>query len=171
MFNMLHDQYSHMWQQFCGMNNYCDAHGSIYPKINSWWCGARSITPATLCNTITTCHTFVIFLMYSYKRAFISWPSSPPHWLSRKRNTGHVKPPSPSYFVNFRGLRRSNGLIVRMLAAVDGFSRALPISLFDSPWMYCFCVVLTSLFYVLLVTFYFLLVFYCSLCSLIFTWP
>ena len=102
----------------------------------------------------------------------MSWPSSPPHWLSRKRNTGHVKPPSPSYFVNFRYLHRSNGLIVRTLAAVDGFSRALAISVFDSLWMYCFCGVLTSLFYVLLVTFYFLLIFYCSLCSsLIFIWP
>ena len=101
-----------------------------------------------------------------------SWPSSPPHWLSRKRNTGHVKPPSPSYFTNFRRLHLSNGLIDRMLAAVDGFSHALVISVFDSLWMYCFCGVLTSLFYVLLVTFYFLLVFYRSPCSsLIFTWP
>ena len=101
-----------------------------------------------------------------------SWPSSPPHWLSRKRNTGHMKPPSPSYFVDFRCLYRSNGLIDKTLAAVDGFSHALAVSVFDSLWMYSFCGALTSLFYVLLVTFYFLLVFYCSLCSsLIFTWP
>ena len=30
---MSRDQYSHMRQQFCGVNDYCDAHGSIYPKI------------------------------------------------------------------------------------------------------------------------------------------
>ena len=74
------------------------------------------------------------------------------------------------YFVNFSYLHRSNGLIDKTLAAGDGFSRALAIPVFDSPWMYSFCGALTSLFYVLLVTFYFLLVFYCSLCSsLIFT--
>ena len=103
---------------------------------------------------------------------YLSWPSSPPHWLSRRRNTGHVKPPSPCYFVNFRCLYRSNSLIDKTLATVDRFSRALAISVFDSPWMHCFCGALTSLFYVLLNTFHFLLVFYCSLySSLIFTWP
>ena len=30
---MSRDQYSHMRQQFCGVNDYCDARGSIYPKI------------------------------------------------------------------------------------------------------------------------------------------
>ena len=30
---MSRDQYSRMRQQFCGMNNFCDARGSIYPKI------------------------------------------------------------------------------------------------------------------------------------------
>ena len=85
-------------------------------------------------------------------------------------NTGHVKPLSPSYFVDFGCLSGSNGLIDKTLAAVARFSRALAISVFDSAWMYSFCGALTSLFYVLLVTFYFLLVFYCSLCSsLIFT--
>ena len=54
---------THMWQQFCGMNDYCDVRGSIYLKIKSWWCGTRSIALATLCHTITTCPTFVIFLM------------------------------------------------------------------------------------------------------------
>ena len=29
-----------------------------------WRCGARTITPATLCHAIMTCHTFVIFLMF-----------------------------------------------------------------------------------------------------------
>ena len=87
-----------------------------------------------------------------------------------KKKYRHVKPPSPSYFVNFRCLYRSNGLIDKTLAAVDRFSRALAISVSDSPWMYCFCGALTSLFYVLFITFYFLLVFYCSLCSsMIFT--
>ena len=53
----------------------------------------------------------------------MSWPSSPPHWLSRKRNTGHVKPPSPFYFVDFKRLHRSNGLIDRTLAVVVLWSR------------------------------------------------
>ena len=87
-----------------------------------------------------------------------------------KKKYRHVKPPSPSYFVNFRCSYRSNGLIDKKLATVDRFSRALAISVFNSPWMYCFCGALTSLFYVLFITFYFLLVFYCSLCpSMIFT--
>ena len=30
---MSRDQYSHMQQQFCGVNDYCDICGSIYPKI------------------------------------------------------------------------------------------------------------------------------------------
>ena len=34
-------------------------------RSKSWRCGARSITPATLRHAITTCHTFVIFLMSS----------------------------------------------------------------------------------------------------------
>ena len=38
-FNMSRDQYSHMRQQFCGMNNYCDARGSIYLEIKKWQCG------------------------------------------------------------------------------------------------------------------------------------
>ena len=44
----------------CLRCDYCDARGSIYPKIR---CGARSITPATLHHAITTCHIAVIFLM------------------------------------------------------------------------------------------------------------
>ena len=63
---MSHDQYSHIRQQFCGVNDYCDARGSIYLEIKKWQCGARSITPATLHHAITTCHTFVIFLMKYY---------------------------------------------------------------------------------------------------------
>ena len=30
---MSRDQYSHMRQQFCGVSDYCDVRGSIYPKI------------------------------------------------------------------------------------------------------------------------------------------
>ena len=42
---MSRDQYSRMWQQLCGVNNFCDARGSIYPKIKiiAVW---RPITPA-----------------------------------------------------------------------------------------------------------------------------
>ena len=50
-------------------------------------------------------------------------------------------------------------------AEVDRFSWVVAIFVFNSLCMYCFCRALTSLSYVCLVTFYFLLVFYCFLCS------
>ncbi|EDR09296.1 uncharacterized protein LACBIDRAFT_325989 [Laccaria bicolor S238N-H82] len=39
-FNMSRDRYLHMRQQICGVNDYCDARGSIYPeiKIMAVWC-------------------------------------------------------------------------------------------------------------------------------------
>ena len=94
-----------------------------------------------------------------------SWPSSPPHWLSQKRNGVHVKSPSLSYSINFVGLYRLGGLMVSMLAWVNTFSRVPVRFVFDSWCMYIFLWALTSLFYEFLVTFYFLLIFYFSLCS------
>ena len=37
---MSRDQYSRMWQQLCGVNNFFDMRGSIYPKIKimAVWC-------------------------------------------------------------------------------------------------------------------------------------
>ncbi|KIJ93481.1 hypothetical protein K443DRAFT_35865, partial [Laccaria amethystina LaAM-08-1] len=32
-FNMSRDRWSHMRQQLCGVNDHCDARGSIYPEI------------------------------------------------------------------------------------------------------------------------------------------
>ena len=52
-----------------------------------------------------------------------------------------------------------------MFAEVDGFLRVVVIFVFDSLHMCYFCEALILLLYVLLVAFYFLLVFYCSLCS------
>ena len=100
-----------------------------------------------------------------------SWPSSPPHWLSQKRNRANMKAPILSYFIDFNGLYWPGGLMVSMLAWLDGFSWVLVSFVFNSWCMYIFCGALTLLLYEFLVTFYFLLVFYFSLCSsLNFTW-
>ena len=69
-----------------------------------------------------------------------SWPSSPPHWLSQKRNGAHVKPPSLSYFIDFVGLYRLGGLMVSMLASVNKFSWVLASVVFDSWCMHIFFV-------------------------------
>ena len=94
-----------------------------------------------------------------------SWPGSPPHWLSQKRNKAHVKALRPSYFINSLSLYWQGGLTANVVVWADGFSRVLVSFVFDSWWMYIFCGALTSLFYVSLVNFYFPLVFYFSLCS------
>ena len=82
-----------------------------------------------------------------------SWPSSPPHWLSQKRNRAQVKPLSLSYFINFAGMYRPGGLMVIALAWVKGFSWFLVSRVFDSWCMYIFWWALTLLFYQFLVTF------------------
>ena len=46
------------------------------------------------------------------------WPSSPPHWLSQKRNRVHVQPPILSYFINFGALHWPGGLPVSMLCFI-----------------------------------------------------
>ena len=46
------------------------------------------------------------------------WPSSPPHWLSQKRNRVHVQPPILSYFINFGALHWPGGLMVSMLCFI-----------------------------------------------------
>ena len=74
-----------------------------------------------------------------------------------------MKPPSSSYFINYIGLYWPGGLMIRTLVLVDGFSCVLVSFVFDFRCMYIFCGALTSLFYVFLVTFYFLLVFYFGL--------
>ena len=100
-----------------------------------------------------------------------SWPSSPPHWLSQKRNKAHVKPPRPFYLINFIGLYRSGGLMANMLVRVDGFSRTLASLVFESWSVYVF--LRGSNFAFLCVIGYFLLPIgiYFALCSsLIFIW-
>ena len=94
-----------------------------------------------------------------------SWHSSPPHWLSQKRNRVHVKPPSLSYFINFVGLCQPGGLMVSMLARVNEFSWILVSLVFDSWWMYIFLVGSNLAFLWIFGYFYFLLVSYFSLCS------
>ena len=58
-----------------------------------WRCGTRSITPATLRHAITTCHTFVIFLMYLYLSRRHSWQyygESLPREVQAKARSKHV---------------------------------------------------------------------------------
>ena len=75
-----------------------------------------------------------------------SWPSSPPHWLSQKRNQACVKLPSPFYFINHTWLYQPGGLMDRMSISLSGFPQVVAISEFDSCSMYSFCEALTSLF-------------------------
>ena len=66
----------------------------------------------------------------------VSWPSSPPHWLSRKRNQGHVKLPSPFYFINRRCLYRPGGLMDRCLfPAVDSHGLLQPLCSIPALWV------------------------------------
>ena len=60
---MSHDQYSHMRQHSVAWMIIVMHMAQLIRRSKLWRCGARSITPATLCHAITTCHTFVIFLM------------------------------------------------------------------------------------------------------------
>ena len=77
---------------------------------------------------------------------FRIWPSSPPHWLSRKRNQGHVKLPSPFYFINRRCLYWPGGLMDRMSVSCCRFSWVITTSVFDFCSMNLFCEALTLLF-------------------------
>jgi len=136
--------------------------GERKAKVQKPWATLRSISTWTFNRNVGRGH------------GSVSWPSSPPHWLSQKRNTAHVKPPSPFYFINRTYLHWPGGLMEMMFVGWDGFSRVVATFVFDSWCMYSFSGALTSVapsFSVFLVTFCFLLVFYFVLCSsFIFPW-
>ena len=73
---------------------------------------------------------FNLIVPYQHKTKWFSnkrsWPSSPPHWLSRKRNKAHVKLPRVSYFINFVGSYRPGGLMASVLILCWMDSHELP---------------------------------------------